>query len=187
MPDGSKLLDGAQARCRHVKDRVDSKRDRRRCERSVYQGSGQREGERGGRQARADWEGRKQKGKARGGQLERGRERGRRRAGGAVELKGRKGAEIGRGRVPWSGNEESDAGFARARGYARRQGGRPRYPACGTEAWVWRCRPLATAEARQRRSSLVSKYTRVPRAGALAPSPRRPVAEWCVVMSRRLT
>ena len=169
-----------------MKGRVYSKCDRRTCERSVYPGRRGREGERGEKKARAEGRGVCRQERPGEESLSAGRERGRRRAGWAVELKGRSGAEIGRGRVPRSGNKKSEAGLTRARGHARRQDGRLRYPSCGTEVWVWRCRPLVTAEARQRRSSLVSKYACVRIAGALAPSPRWPVAELRVTMNRRL-
>ena len=186
VPGGSKLLDGATARCRHVKDRVYSKRDRRTCERSVCQGRRRREGGGGERTARAEGGAhaeRKGPGRAAGVRAGRGGEEGQE---GAVELRGRSGAEIGRGRVPCSGSKTSDAGFTRARGDARRQDGRLRHPSCCTEVWAWRCRPLVTVEAPQRRSSLVSKYTRLRSVGAVAPWPRPPVAESCVVVSRRL-
>ena len=126
---------------------------------------------------------RKGPGRAAGVRAGRGGEEGQE---GAVELRGRSGAEIGRGRVPCSGSKTSDAGFTRARGDARRQDGRLRHPSCCTEVWAWRCRPLVTVEAPQRRSSLVSKYTRLRSVGAVAPWPRPPVAESCVVVSRRL-
>ena len=51
------MLEGARARCQHVKGRVYPKRDRRTCERSVYQGRRRREGERGERKARAEGRG----------------------------------------------------------------------------------------------------------------------------------
>ena len=180
------MLEGARARCQHMKGKVYSKRDRRTCERSVYRGRRRREGERGERKARAKGRGDCRKERPGEESWRAGGERGEEGQQGAVELKGRNGAEIGRGRVPRSGNKKSEAGLTRARGHARRQDGRLRYPSCGTEAWVWRCRPSVTAEARQRRSSLVSRYACVRIVGALAPSPRWPVAELRVTMNRRL-
>ena len=124
-----------------MKGRVYSKCDRRTCERSVHPGRRGREGEKGEKKARAEGRGVCRQERPGEESLSAGRERGRRRAGGAVELKGRSGAEIGRGRVPRSGHKKSEAGFTRARGHARRQDGRLRYPSCGTEVWVWRGRP----------------------------------------------